>query len=131
MPYLADTNVVREISKPVPDRQFVRWLIGVPQLYVSAITREEMAFGFARKPSLRMQGIVDQFISRQAVILPVTDAIAILAGQMRGRLETQGHVREPVDMIIAATAEIHGLTIATRNVRHFEGLGLAIVNPFS
>lgn len=131
MPYLADTNVVSEIAKPVPDRRCDRWLLGVPRFFVSSVTREEVAYGFTRRPSRRMQGLVEALFHERATILPVTDAIARRAGYLRGQMELRGEVRSPVDMIIAATAELHGLTIATRNVRHFEGLGLAIVNPFS
>ena len=40
-------------------------------------------------------------------------------------------MRAQPDMLIAATAQIHGLTVVTRNVRDFDGCGIAVLNPFS
>ena len=54
---------------------------------------------------------------------PDTGVLAWLKG--RGQTSTQA------DMLIAATAQIHGLTVVTRNVRDFDGCGIAVLNPFS
>ena len=58
-------------------------------------------------------------------ILPVDDAIATRCAHL--------HIpdrRNEVDALIAATALVHGLTVATRNVRDFEGTGVVVVNPW-
>ena len=49
---------------------------------------------------------------------------------MRGVLAARGQVRHMADMLIAATAQIHALTLVTRNVRDFDGCGIAVLNPF-
>ena len=53
------------------------------------------------------------------------------AGVLRGQLGRRGRPRAQADMLIAATAALHGLTLATRNVRDFEDCGVAVVNPFT
>lgn len=64
-------------------------------------------------------------------ILPITADIARRAGEMRRDFLKQGITRQPADMLIAATAQIHGLTLVTRNIRDFEGCGIGLLNPFS
>ena len=53
-----------------------------------------------------------------------------MAGQLRGKLQSQGKPRTQADMIIAATAQIHKLTLVRRNTRDFEGCGIPLINPF-
>ena len=50
---------------------------------------------------------------------------------MRGRLAARGVVREQADMLIAAIAQVHQLTLVTRNTRDFEFCGIALLNPFA
>ncbi len=54
-----------------------------------------------------------------------------VAGELRGRLRSRGLARSQADMLIAATAQLHGLTLVTRNVRAFEGTAIGLVNPFA
>ncbi len=59
-------------------------------------------------------------------ILPVTAPIARRWGRLSVEL---GH--DGTDLLLAATALEHGLTVATRNVRHFKPCGVKVVNPFA
>ena len=61
---------------------------------------------------------------------PVTSDIATRAGNLRGSFKRRGLVREQADMLIASTAQAHGLTLVTRNVRDFDGCGIPLLNPF-
>jgi tRNA(fMet)-specific endonuclease VapC len=61
----------------------------------------------------------------------VTSDIARAAGEMRGRLRLQGITRSQADILIAATAQIHQLTLITRNIRDFEGCDIPLLNPFT
>ena len=63
-------------------------------------------------------------------IIPVSPEIAKRAGELRGYLQTQGKPRTQADIIIAATAAIHQITLVTRNTKDFEGCGIVILNPF-
>jgi len=60
----------------------------------------------------------------------VTVGIARRSGEIRGELQARGQTRSTADMIIASTAQEHVLTLVTRNVRHFESCGIALLNPF-
>jgi predicted nucleic acid-binding protein len=63
--------------------------------------------------------------------LPITPAIARRCGLWRGEFRRRGLARTQADLLIAATAEDHQLTLATRNTADFEGCGLTLFNPFT
>jgi predicted nucleic acid-binding protein len=50
---------------------------------------------------------------------------------LRGQFQARGVTRSQADMLIAATASLHGLTLVTRNVQDFDGCAIAVINPFS
>jgi predicted nucleic acid-binding protein len=54
-----------------------------------------------------------------------------LSSEIRGRLMARGTARTQADLLIAAAAHLHGLTLVTRNVRDFDGTAVALLNPFS
>jgi len=84
----------------------------------------------AWRPKPKIQTWFDKFIENDCEILPVTDEIADHAGQLRGHLARHGMVRGQADILIAATAYIHQLTLVTRNTRDFEGCEIELLNPF-
>ena len=63
--------------------------------------------------------------------MPVTLEIARRAGELRGAFAARGIVRSQPDMLIAATAQVHALTLVTRNTADFAGCGIPLLNPFS
>ncbi len=64
-------------------------------------------------------------------ILPAGRREAVEAAALRVRAQRSGRVLDPGDALIAGTGGANGLSVATRNVRDFEGLGVAVVNPWS
>lgn len=131
MTTLVDTNVLAELTRREPHPGVSRWAAGLSRVAVSVITVEELAFGLAHRPSARMQAVYDDFLDRYCDVLPVTDEIARHAGRLRGELRARGIQRSQADMIIAATAIAHGLSIVTRNGRDFDGCGVAVLDPFA
>jgi toxin FitB len=131
---LVDTNVISELVRPVPNAGVLQWQKNrqtlEPTLRISAITLDELVYGVLRKPSPRLMNWLDSF-EHSHDILPVTKTIARRAGELRAQLESKGFKRSQPDMFIAATAQIHGLTLVTRNVTDFDGCGIALLNPFS
>jgi toxin FitB len=128
--YLLDTCVISELARRKPDPGVVAWASGVTRLALSVITVDEIHFGLAWRPNERIRAWVEAFFQRHP-ILDVTAPIARRAGELRGTLAARGSVRQQSDMLIAATAQAHQLTLVTRNTRDFEACGIGLLNPFS
>ena len=64
------------------------------------------------------------------MILPVTTETAKRAGELRGLLRKKGVSRSQADMLIAATAQQHQLTVVARNTKDFEDCGIPLLNPY-
>ena len=131
--HLADTNIVSELMRQRPDAGVQQWVLGLErvaaQVVISAMSVDEIIFGLERKPHMAKMLWFESFL-RNSTVLPVTESIAQRAGEMRAQLATRGQVRSQADMLIAATAQVHALTLVTRNVRDFDGCGIAVLNPF-
>ena len=131
---LVDTNILSELMRPQPDAGVLAWLQGrdavSPRLTISIVTVDEIMFGLSWHHTARLSAWFDAFVQRHEV-LPITPDVARSAGALRGQLQARGQTRTQADMLIAATAQIHALTVVTRNVRDFDGCGIAVLNPFS
>ena len=116
--------------RPRPDARVLAWARGLSRPSLSVVTLEELHFGLGLKPSARMEAWLREFLDRHCEVLPVTEAIARRSGMMRADRRRRGSPRTQADMLIAATAWEHRLTLATRNATDFEDCGIAILNPF-
>ena len=130
MSWLTDTNVLSELVKPRPNSGVIEWARTVERISISVITVEEILFGLAWKPNRRLYTTLMRFFAT-CDVLPVTQAIAERGGALRGELRSRGITRTSADMLIAATAQVHHLTLVTRNTRDFEGIHVGLLNPFS
>lgn len=132
--YLLDTNVVSELRKTKPHGAVLAWLQTVPddQLFISALTLGELQAGAerTRKRDQEKAATIEAWIDRLAEAYEVIPMDANMfrewARLMEGRSD---QLLE--DAMIAATARIRGLTVATRNVRDFKGLAVEVLNPFT
>ena len=128
---LLDTNVLAELCRQRPDPAVERWAgRALPPFGLSVVTVEEVHFGLAWKPNARIEALVDRFVAERCEVFPVTTPVARRAGALRGQFRRTGRTRTQADMLIAATAQVHQLPVATRNLRDFEGCGVALLNPF-
>jgi predicted nucleic acid-binding protein len=131
---LVDTNVLSETVKPRPNSGVLRWLEKHPVFSISAITLEELAFGIERLQGKRRAGLYEWLAQLRAepapAILSVGEEVALAAGRLRALRERKGKPVAQADMLIAASALVHGLTLVTRNVADFEGCGIALLDPF-
>jgi toxin FitB len=131
MKILCDTNILSELTKPQPNPGVVDWASSLSRMALSVVTVEEVTFGFIWKSKPRIQAWFEDFVKAHCEILPITNEIARRAGELRGTLRTRGQTRTQADMLIAATAQIHALTLVTRNSKDFEGCGIPLLNPFT
>ncbi|MCF6277241.1 MAG: type II toxin-antitoxin system VapC family toxin [Anaerolineales bacterium] len=127
---LIDTNIISELMRRQPDSGVLAWSECQLGFHISAIVLEELVFGLTRKQmSMQIQWL-DDFLAHHCQLLPVTPAIARSGGSLRGRFSSQGITRHPSDMLIAATALLHQLPLATRNTSDFTNCGIELINPF-
>jgi predicted nucleic acid-binding protein len=106
------------------------WAGGVTEIAVSVVSVEELYCGLAWHPNARVSAWIEAFLQGH-VVLAISQAIARRAGEFRGRFAARGIVLEQADMLIAATAQAHQLTLVTRNTRDFLNCGIGLLNPFS
>ena len=131
---LVDTNVISELARARPNAGVVSWFARQGRIHLSVVTLEELTFGVARAKGgvhVRLAKWLDALLAARPPILDVTPAIARASGELRAAREARGRRVAMADMLIAATALAHGLTLATRNVRDFESCGVSLVDPFA
>jgi len=92
---------------------------------------EELYYGLAWKPNQRVSEWLEGFLNSRCEVLSVTVEVAKRCGTLRGLLTARGISRTQADLLIAATAEVHQLTLVTRNVGDFQECAIALLNPFS
>lgn len=135
--FLLDTNVVSEPKRARPDERVIDWLGDqlLSDLHISVITVGELRRGIVRLEPGRRRDDLDFWLADLILrygerILPVdldvTERWATLAETCRAA----GRPSEMTDELIAATAHVHGLTVVTRNVRHFEPAGCRVLSPW-
>jgi predicted nucleic acid-binding protein len=132
--YLLDTNVVSELRKRKPHGAVVAWLrqLREDQLLVSAVTLGELQAGveLTRQQDPAKAGEIEAWVDRVSESFQVVPMDAACFRE-RGRL-AHGKSDDVIeDAMIAATARVHNVAVATRNVRHFKGLDVELLNPFT
>jgi len=132
--YLLDTNVVSELRKPRPHGAVLAWLNGVDDrnLRLSAVTLGEIQAGIEitreRDPAkaAEIEAWLDQ-VAETWNVLPMDSASFRLWAKLMHR-RSDALIE---DAMIAATARVHGLTVATRNVKDFADFGVELLNPYN
>jgi toxin FitB len=132
--FLLDTNVISEAAKPRPHPNVLRWsALGVESTFISVMTVGEIVKGIEalapgkRRDNLHRWLTILTSTSFKARILPVDEVI----GAEWGRLNLALRRTLPcADSLLAATARVHNLIIATRNVRDFASFGVRVLNPW-
>jgi toxin FitB len=139
--YLVDTNVISAgtRSRAAPP-SLIEWMdLHSPQLYLSVVTVAEIDDGIAkarREGATRKAADLDAWLETLLHlygerILAFDIATARRAGILSDRARGQGQAPGFADIVIGATAVQHGLTILSRNLKHFEPLGVRVLDPFA
>jgi toxin FitB len=138
--YLLDTNIVslfdpRRAAEAGPIIQWMREHDSL--LFLSTVTLTEIEAGIlklarekkdarARQLAALRDGLIADFRDR---LLPLDIEVALMLAHLAEAVRPM--VIERTDLIIAATAKVHGLTVMTRNLRHFRPTGVDVIDPVS
>lgn len=120
-PALLDTDTLSEVMKGRDARvreRARRYLATYGHFSFSLITRYEILRGLKAKSANRQLAAFDERC-QQSTVLPLTDDIIVQAADIYADLHRHGSLISGADILVAATALVHGLILVTENVRHF------------
>jgi toxin FitB len=135
---LLDTNVVSEAIRPKQSDAVAEWMNSTPatSLFLCAPVLAELRYGVERLPEGARRRFLQMAIDRiredgfRDRILPFDIQAAEEYGRLVAARERRGRPIDTLDAQIAAIAVVNHLTLATRNISHFDHLGLELINPF-
>jgi predicted nucleic acid-binding protein len=136
--FLLDTNVPSELIKPTPNAR-VRDRVAAQDnasLYLSVVSVGELRRGLTVLPQSKRRQQLERWFEQYLLplfagrILPVTQSVSNRWGVLDGQCQLRGSPLNTADGMIAATALESGLTVVTRNMKDFDGLGVTLLNPW-
>ena len=135
--YLLDTNIISNITKPLPSETLMAWMADQDDedLFISSLTIAEIWRGVLEKPTGKKRKELERWFSGPegpqtlfaGRVLPFDEKASLVWARLMADGAARGRPRSPLDMIIAATAEANDCVVVTNNERDFAGL--KIVNP--
>lgn len=137
MSYLLDTCVLSEFQKAEPKRTVIQWLQAQREdlLFLSVLTLGEVRRGVSRLPRSRRRDALERWLDSdlrfrfEGRILAIDSEVALKWGEL-AKSESVGTPLPTVDGLMASTALVHGLKVATRNEGDFVPTGVGVVNPW-
>jgi toxin FitB len=138
--FLIDTNVISELSKPLPSPAVLNWFATTPaqQIYISSVTLCEIEFGLALMPvGKRRDALLSATrelvrIDFEGRCLNLDAHCAAAYGQLAAQQQHNGRACSTEDAMIAAIALTNKLVLVTRNTKDFEGIALLrMVDPWA
>lgn len=136
---LLDTNVVSAFMQRDVNPAILAWLDSLPpeSVWTTSITVLEVKMGLELLASGRRRAMLEDAFTKmleddfEGRVVPFDTAAALAAGRIGAERRRAGRPVEVRDLQIAGIAAARRATIATRNIRHFDGLGLPLVDPWS
>lgn len=136
---LLDTNVISAFIRPEPDQVVESWLDTQPaeSMWTTSISVYELRFGVEILAFGRRRHALEEALTKaleedfDGRVIPFDELAAHAAGRIGAARRLLGQTIEIRDVQIAGIAAARKASIATRNIRHFEGLGIALINPWS
>ena len=138
MAWLLDTNVLSELRRPRPEPRVVAFVADQPleQLFVSSVTLAEIRFGIERLAEPNRRAELNEWLTHKVRpmfehrVLQVTEDIMLKWRLLVEVGRKTGHVFSQPDLLIAATAIQHDLTVVTRDRSDFDKAGVPVLNPW-
>lgn len=135
---LLDTNVLSALMRDTPDPAVVQWLDNQPaeSIWTTSVTVFEIRTGIELLTPSRRRRKLDKLFTEllsgdlDGRVQSFDLAAAIAAGTIAANRRTSGQPVEIRDTQIAAIAVARHATLATLNVRHFDGAGITVINPW-
>lgn len=139
MSLLLDTNILFEVTKPHPAVRVMEWLDGLDEdrAFISIMSIAEIRRGIALMDNGRKRDALAEWLAEDLPqrfdgrVIPVDEPVALAWGDLMGSAKRSGRGMSSMDGLIAATAIAHDLTLATRNIKDFEGFGLSLLDPWT
>ena len=135
MRFLVDANVLSEPTKAAPNPGVVDWLRkNERHIVVDPVILGAVRFGILRLPRGKRRARLEEWFDagvQRLQCLPWEAETGLRWAALLARLRRSGRAMPIKDSLIAATALVHGLVVATRNRTDFETAGVTIIDPFS
>ena len=135
MRYLVDANVLSEPTRPIPNIKVVDWLRrNEREIAVDAIILGEVRFGILLLPKGKRRTGLERWFEtgvQKLHCLAWEAAMGLRWAALLADLRASGRAMPVKDSLIAATALVHDLVVATRNRTDFEKAGVRIIDPFA
>ncbi len=138
MAWLLDTNILSELRRPKPEQKVVAFVAGCPldQLYISAVTVAEIRFGIELVSEPNRRADLNDWLTNKVRpmfgerVLQITEDIMLKWRRLVEEGRKAGHTFSQPDLIIAATAIYHGLTLVTRDRSDYDKARVPVINPW-
>jgi predicted nucleic acid-binding protein len=138
MSWLLDTNVISETTKRNPSPEVLAWVAAQPieTLYTAALAIAEIRRGIDRVVDPIRKSDLARWLEQKvrpffgARILEADEALWMAMLGILDRAKARRRTVPISDLIFAATADRHGMIMVTRNVKHFDGSGVRILDPW-
>ena len=134
MKFLVDANVLSEATRAEPDERCIAWLKGHErEIAVDPVILGEIRFGILLLSKGRRRRKLEQWFDagvQRLQCVPWDAETGLRWAELLAALRQTGRAMPIKDSLIAATALVHGLTVATRNRSDFEKTGVRIIDPF-
>jgi predicted nucleic acid-binding protein len=136
--WLLDTNILSELRRPRAEPRVVRFVSAQPlqRLFVSSVTLAEIRFGIESAPDPSRRSVLTDWLDHRIRPMFGKRVLAVDENVMfRWRLLVEqgrkvGHTYSQPDLIIAATALVHDLTVVTRDTADFSRAGVPLLDPW-
>jgi predicted nucleic acid-binding protein len=136
--WLLDTNILSELGRPRPESRVVTFISTQPLefFYVSAVTFAEIRFGIEVVKNSNRRATLNDWLNQtlrpmfEHRVIPITEDIMLKWRLLLEEGRKAGHTYSQPDLIIAASALHHGLTIVSRDTREYRLTGARVLNPW-
>jgi len=139
MSYLIDTCCISELVKNKPNPSVVKWFADQDELsmFLSVITFGELRKGIEKLPDSKKKKELNRWVKEDLNqrfknrVLNITIEEVNKCGEILAAAEKSEKPLPAIDSLIAATAQVHDLSVVTRNTQDMEGSGVEVINPWT